>query len=40
LQYNDTGWWWAATTGWYVGYESWLERDHVIRLDFAADVAG
>jgi hypothetical protein len=20
------GWWWAATTGRHVGYESWLER--------------
>ena len=23
------GWWWAATTDSHVGYESWLERDHV-----------
>jgi hypothetical protein len=28
------GWWWLATTGCHVGYESWLERDHVMLLDF------
>jgi hypothetical protein len=28
------GWWWFAKTGEHVGYESWLERDHVMRLDF------
>jgi hypothetical protein len=28
------GWWYFATTGTHVGYESWLERDHVMLLDF------
>jgi hypothetical protein len=33
------GWWWSATTGSHVGYESWLERDHVMLLDFDPEVA-
>ena len=32
------GWWWAATTGRHVGYESWLERDHLMLLDFDPEV--
>lgn len=28
------GWWWLAAAGRHVGYESWLERDHVMLLDF------
>jgi hypothetical protein len=28
------GWWWFASTGEHVGYESWLERDHVMLMDF------
>jgi hypothetical protein len=34
------GWWWSATTGDHVGYESWLERDHVMLLDYDRDVVG
>ena len=34
------GWWWAATTGRHVGYESWLERDHVRALDFDREITG
>ncbi|HXT44553.1 MAG TPA: TnsA-like heteromeric transposase endonuclease subunit [Pseudonocardiaceae bacterium] len=34
------GWWWSATSGRHVGYESWLERDHVMLLDFDRDVVG
>jgi hypothetical protein len=34
------GWWWSATTGQHVGYESWLERDHVMMLDFDPEVVG
>ncbi len=34
------GWWWAATTGRHVGYESWLERDHVRALDFDPQIVG
>lgn len=39
-QRNNTGWWWCGTNRRHVGFESWLERDHVIRLDFAAEVVG
>ena len=28
------GWWWFAASGEHVGYESWLERDHVMLMDF------
>ncbi|MFI1204842.1 TnsA-like heteromeric transposase endonuclease subunit [Streptomyces sp. NPDC020883] len=34
------GWYYAVTTGGHVGYESWLEQDRLILLDFASDVAG
>lgn len=34
------GWWWAVTTGGHIGYESWLERDHVRVLDFDREVVG
>src|SRR5450755_3226026 len=27
------GLWWSATTGRHIGYESWLERDHLMVLD-------
>jgi hypothetical protein len=33
------GWWWLATTGRHVGYESWLEREHLMLLDFDPAVA-
>jgi len=39
-QKSFSGWWWAATTGEHVGYESWLERDHLMLLDFDPDVVG
>ena len=32
------GLWWSVTTGAHVGYESWLERDHVMLLDFDPQV--
>jgi hypothetical protein len=32
------GWWWSVTTGSHVGYESWLERDHLMLLDFDPEV--
>jgi hypothetical protein len=35
-----SGLWWFATTADHVGYESWLERDHVLALDFDPDVVG
>ena len=31
---------WSATTGGHVGFESWLERDHVLHLDFDPSVIG
>jgi hypothetical protein len=37
-QRNWPGLWWSATAGTHVGYESWLERDHAMLLDFDADV--
>lgn len=33
-QRNFPGLWWSATTGQHVGFESWLEREHVMLLDF------
>lgn len=34
------GLWWSSTAGGHVGYESWLERDHVMLLDFDPSVTG
>lgn len=34
------GWYWAATTGQHVGFESWLERDRLLLMDFDPQVAG
>lgn len=39
-QRHNPGWWWSATTGQHVGYESWLERDVVMLLDFDPQVVG
>ncbi|MFI6730786.1 TnsA-like heteromeric transposase endonuclease subunit [Streptomyces atratus] len=33
-QRNYPGLYWSATAGTHVGYESWLERDHAMALDF------
>ncbi|WP_054812366.1 TnsA-like heteromeric transposase endonuclease subunit [Nocardia arizonensis] len=33
------GWYWSATMGRHVGFESWVERDHLVALDFDASVA-
>ena len=35
-----SGLWWLATTAEHVGFESWLERDTVMALDFDPDVTG
>ena len=32
------GWWYFATAGAHVGFESWLERDHLMLMDFDPDV--
>jgi hypothetical protein len=37
---NFPGWWWSSTTGRHVGFESWLERDHVMLMDFDPDITG
>lgn len=37
-QRNYPGLYWSATGGTHVGYESWLERDHAMALDFAPTV--
>ncbi|WP_308297174.1 MULTISPECIES: TnsA-like heteromeric transposase endonuclease subunit [unclassified Streptomyces] len=39
-QRNFTGWYWSATGGGHVPHESWLERDHLMRLDFDPAVVG
>jgi hypothetical protein len=39
-QRHFPGLWWSATTGAHVGYESWVERDELVALDFDPDVAG
>ena len=33
-------WYWSATTGQHVGFESWLERDRLLLTDFDPDVVG
>ncbi|PQZ93893.1 transposase [Arthrobacter sp. MYb227] len=39
-QRNFAGLWWFVSTQEHVGFESWLEHDHLIRLDFDPSVAG
>lgn len=39
-QRHLSGLWWSVTTGAHVGFESWLERDHVVALDFDLAVTG
>ncbi|WP_223522216.1 MULTISPECIES: TnsA-like heteromeric transposase endonuclease subunit [Nocardia] len=39
-QRNLVGRWWTSTTGCHVGYESWLERDRLMLLDFDPEVVG
>lgn len=39
-QRHLSGRWWSATMAGHVGYESWLERDHLMLLDYDADVVG
>lgn len=39
-QRNFDGLWWLATTGCHVGFESWLEREHLMLMDFDPDVVG
>lgn len=37
---NFPGWWWTATNGRHVGFESWLERDRLTILDREPDIVG
>lgn len=37
-QRHFSGAWWFATTGEQVGFESWVERDRVMLLDFDPDI--
>lgn len=39
-QRHLSGRWWSASNGGHVGYESWLERDHLMLLDFDREVVG
>ena len=39
-QSSFSGWWWSATTSAHVGFESWLERDQLMMLDFDPAVLG
>lgn len=39
-QRHFPGRWWSATDNRHVGYESWLERDHLMLLDFDPEVVG
>ncbi len=39
-QRHLSGLWWSATVGGHVGFESWLERDHVMLLDFDPAIVG
>jgi hypothetical protein len=39
-QVHWPGYWWSVTTGRHVGYESWVERDVAMMLDFDRDVVG
>lgn len=34
------GLWWSSTAGGHIGYESWLERDHMMLLDSDPSVVG
>lgn len=39
-QRSYPGLYWSATVGAHVGYESRVERDHLVMLDFDRSVAG
>ncbi|ELP64821.1 hypothetical protein STRTUCAR8_06051 [Streptomyces turgidiscabies Car8] len=36
-QRNFPGWYWAATSGELMGFESWVELGHLMRLDSEPD---
>jgi hypothetical protein len=39
-QKNFPGLWWSVTMGEHVGYESWVERDVAMLLDFDPEIVG
>jgi hypothetical protein len=39
-QRHLSGLWWSATTSGHVGFESWLERDQLVAIDFDSSVVG
>ncbi|CCG02445.1 TnsA-like heteromeric transposase endonuclease subunit [Blastococcus saxobsidens] len=39
-QRHLSGLWWSSSTGGHVGFESWLERDNLMWLDFDPTVVG
>lgn len=39
-QRNFVGFWWCTTNLRHVGFESWCERDQLMRLDFDPEVKG
>jgi hypothetical protein len=39
-QRHLSGLWWSATAAGHVGFESWLERDHLLLLDFDPTTVG
>jgi hypothetical protein len=39
-QKHLSGLWWSTTMSRHVGFESWLERDHLMLLDFDSTVVG
>jgi hypothetical protein len=39
-QRNFPGWYWCATLGRLIGFESWVARDHLVALDIDPQVAG
>ncbi|MEV5834617.1 TnsA-like heteromeric transposase endonuclease subunit [Nocardia sp. NPDC052112] len=39
-QRSFPGWYWSATQGQRIGFESWVERDHLVALGFDPTVVG
>jgi hypothetical protein len=39
-QRNFPGWYWSTTQGRRIGFESWVERNHLVALDFDPSVVG
>jgi len=37
-QRNNSGLWWLSKSGRHVGFELWLERDHLALMDFGRSI--